>query len=241
MVAAFVQSLTGTSLSANPSSGTWGSALTINNVVLATLVNDSGSSNYITSVTSANVTTWNRAFAGLVDSQGSETEVWWGVVTANTTAAFTMGYSLAGSTRIVWVAQEFSGLDTTAPFDKVSAIASGTSTAPLSNSTGTLTQADSLVCGHVAWVTGTSTLTAGSGYTNSATNGAAATSARFGGAESKVVAATTAQTANFTLGTSRPWGCIATAWKAASVGGGTASPQPTQGYPSNPVLSSFSW
>lgn len=239
MVAAFVQSLTGTALTANPSSGTWGSALTVGNVVIATIVNDSGSSNYVTSVTSSNVTTWTRAFAGLVDSQGSESEVWWGAVTSSSTSAFTMGYSLAASTRIVWVAQEFSGLDTTAPFDKVSAIASGSSTTPLSNGTGTLTQADSLICGHVAWTTGTSTLTAGSGYTNAASNGAAASSARFGGAESKTVAATTTQTAGFTLGTSRPWGCFATAWKASV--SGSASPQPAQGLPSTNIHRSHSW
>lgn len=237
MPAAFVQSLTGTSLSANPGSGTWGSALTVGNVIVLTIVNDSGTSNYITSVTSANAT-WTRV-SSQVDGQGSDTEIWWGLVTASTTAAFTIGYSLAGSTRIVWCAQEFSGLDTAAPFDKVSTVASGTSTTPLSGSTGTLAQADSLIVGHVAWVTGTSTLAAGSGYSGAITNGAAATSARFGGQEYKTVAATTAQTADFVLGTSRPWGCIASVWKAAAAGG--PSTRPVVGGNSPAVVRASTW
>jgi hypothetical protein len=114
------------------------------------------------------------------------------------------------------------------------------STAPLSATSGTLAQADSLVFGLVGWTTGTSTVSAGSGYSNLITSGGTVASNRFGALESKVVAATTAQTADFTLGTSRPWGCVVAAYRA-SAAAGSATPQPFTGQPPTAVHRSFSW
>lgn len=203
------------------------------------MVNDSGALNYITSVTGAGVTTFTRRNSQI--GSGGELCVFSGTVTSGATTALTFGFSQTAATRMVWLAQEWANVDTTTPYDTQSTIASGTSTAPLSTGTGTLATSDELIFGLVGWTTGTSTVTAGNGYTNSITDGAAATSARFGALESKAVAATTSQTANFTLGTSRAWSCIAYAFRTVSGVAATASPQPMQGYPSNPVMQSFSW
>lgn len=224
---AILQTNSGTSADVdNPSSAAWGANLTVGSIIVLYLFNDSGTANYVTSVASTGVT-WTRR-----NSQGGNGghEIWSGLVTSAVTTAMTFGFSQTAATRIVWLAQERDDIDATTPYDKVSTITTGTSTAPLSGTTGTLTNADSIVTGHVGWTTGTSTVSLGSGYTNLTNNGSATSSARFAAMESKTVAATTATTAAFTLGTSRPWGAFAAVWKARATGTAyTATPTDTVG------------
>lgn len=238
MPGSLVQTNQGTSFNVtNPSSSAWGGATTTGNHIIVAMVNDSNVVNYITSVTGAGVTTFTRRFS---QNGNSELTVWSGTVTSGATTALTFGFSQASATRMVWLAQEWSGIDTTTPYDKASTNATGTSTAPLSGSTGVLAQADSVVFGLASASADPGTVTAGSGYSNKINDGATPTSARFGALESKIVAATTAQTANFTFANSVAWGCIAFAFRASAVST-TASPQPFQGFPPNPVMTSHFW
>lgn len=227
MVATFIQRNKGTSANiSNPSSAAWGSALGVGRKIILYIATDSGTANYVSAVTSTGVTWVRRASFG----GGSEHAIWEGTVTSAVTTAMTFTFSQTSATRIVWIAEEWSGLADPA-FDRVAAtLGTGTSTTPLSNTSGTFAQADTLVTGHVAWTTGTSTLTAGTGYSNASSDGATTDSARFAGMESKVVAATTAQTAGFTLGTSRPWSAFVAGWKiAASAVDYTSTPTDTVG------------
>lgn len=210
-----VQTNSGTSADVdNPSSSAWGSNLTVGNIIVLYIYNDSGVANYITSVTSTGVT-WTKRNS---QSGNGGHEIWSGQVTSANTNAVTFGFSQTAATRIVWLMQERDDIDVTTPYDKVSTIATGTSTAPASATTGTLTNANSIVTGHVGWTTGTSTVSLGSGYSDLTNAGAATSSSRHAAMESKTVAATTATTAAFTLGTSRPWGAFAAVWKARATG-----------------------
>lgn len=236
-MATLVQSLTGTNANVtNPSSTAFGAATTTGNTIVVGLMTDaSGSANHQTSVTGGGVTTFTKR-----NSQGNGSDIsmdiWSGTVTSGATTALTFGFSAADATRLVWLIEEWSGLGS---YDVNSTLTTGTSTAPLSGSSGTLTNANSTVFGLVEWRVGASTQTLGSGFSDLITNGSATTSAVFGAMESKQVVATTAVTADFALGTSRKWGAIVAVFQNS--GTATASPQPFQGLPANPVMQSFSW
>lgn len=214
MPGALVQSLTNTSVNVtNPATAAFGAATTTGNKLIVGLVMDaSGATNYTTGISGGGVTTFTRD-VGQGNATDISMEIWSGVVTAGATTALTFTWSAASATRLVWLIEEWSGLG---PFDKASTLTTGTSTAPLSGSSGTLALADSVAFGLVEWRTGASTQTLGAGYSNLITNGSATTSAVFGAMESQVTSATTALTAAMTLGTSRKWGALVAVYSAAT-------------------------
>lgn len=207
-----LQSNSGTQVNVtNPASAAWSTALTVGSVVVVTTFNDSGTANYITGLSGGGVTTWTRRYGvGNID-------VWSGVVTSAVTTAVTFGFSASAASRIVWLMQERNDIDATTPFDKISTVATGTGTTATSATSGTLTNANSIVIGHVT-MAASATASLGSGYADLTQAGATPTSARFAAMESKTVAVTTATTASFGLSASVAWSCLVSAWKAAATG-----------------------
>lgn len=113
------------------------------------------------------------------------------------------------------VAAEYSGLDTTAPFDQFK-YTGGTTTAITSGASPTTAQADELVVGFGASDWGNNGYTVGAGYGHLKTMGNADLDCSM---EDKIVAATAAMTATMTLGNaSDQAGGVATFKAAAAVG-----------------------
>ncbi len=214
MVAAFVQS-TSASESGNATPlATTGITTTSGNLLVAGITFDSGTLNTITGVTDSKGNTWVKAVElDATDLVG----IWYAAnIVGGSAHTINIAYNDSVGDAISCVVQEFSGIATSSPLDKT-AIADGTSTAPNSGASAATTQADELVVGVAGWFGATTTASLGSGYSNLAQVAKANASTAM---ESKVVAATGAQTAAFTLAASRDWACAVATFKAASGGGG---------------------
>lgn len=221
MAPAFVKGVTGTSGSANPVSAAFSGSTTAGNTIVAVTVNDSGTAGYTTGVTDSKGNTYTRAIASAVfGSAGTAIDVWIAPnIAGGASHTLTFAFSLSAASNISWCAQEFSGVATN-PLDLAKAIVTGSSTAPASGSTsGASTVADEMVIGVFGHEGASATRTAGSGFSNLQAGGATGLWAVM---ESKVVAATGIQAANFTLSASRPWAASVITLKGPTAGG--ASP-----------------
>lgn len=237
MPATLVQSVNGTSANiTNPATATFSSNRTVGNTIILYAANDSGTANYLTSVTATGVT-WTRRAS--VASGGADHEIWEGKVTSASNSAITFGFSQASATRIDWQAEEWSGLDATQAYSSITTAVTGTtasaSTVITSNSTGTLPQADCLITGHGSMKKSTtggtaSSFTVGSGYSDLLQTGALTDSYLYTATESKTVAATTATTASFTVSpTGITYAVFAVVWKGVGSTDYTASPSDNVG------------
>lgn len=240
-MATLVQAQIVDSTTTNPSSTALTATTIGNKIVVRTASDHSGAANSVTSVAGGGVTTFtgNADVFGSDGTLGHALQCWSGPITSSATTAITLGWSTASNSHVIWIVEEWADLGA---FDKVSAFAGGASTAPLSATSGTLTNADSTVFGWGNWrTTGTlATATVGAGYSNFLTAGSSPVGNFMGGAfESKQVAAITATTAGVTLGTSNGWGFAVAAFQNAGVS--IASPRPYQGRPSQNVQRSFFW
>lgn len=241
-MATLVQAQIVESTTTNPSSVAFSPATTIGNKIIVRTAGDhSGTINAVTAVSGGGVSSFTEDIdqAGSDGTLGHALQCWSGTVTSSVTTAISLGWSTADNTHIFWVVEEWSGLGA---FDKASTIALAVSTAPLSGSSGTLANADSTVFGWGNWRTAGSlaTATVGAGYSGFLTGGSSTGNIMGAAFESKQVAATTATTANVTLSTSNGWGFIVAAYQNAAVST-TASPQPFQGLPEQPVMRSHFW
>lgn len=217
MVAAFVQSTTA-SESANATPLTTSAITTTStNLLVAGISYDSGTLNTITGITDSKGNTWLKAIE--LDAAALLSLWYCAGITGGSGHTLTIAYNDGVGSAISCVLQEFSGVATSSPLDKTIS-AQGTSAAPSSGATATTTQADELVIGLVGWAGATSTASLGSGYTNLAQVALADASTAM---ESKIVAATGAQTAAMTLGASRDWAAICATFKAAAGGGGSVA------------------
>ena len=213
MVAAYVQTTTASESGAATPLTTSGITTTSGNLLVAGISFDSGTLNTITGVTDSKGNTWSKATE--LDS-ACLVSLWYAPnITGGAAHTVTVAYNDGVGSAIGVVVQEFSGIAATSPLDRTVS-AQGTSTAPSSGATSATTQADELVVGLVGWAGATTTPTLGAGYTNlghiSLTDASAAM-------QSKVVAATSAQTAAMTLAASRDWAAICATFKAASAAG----------------------
>lgn len=219
---AFVQ---GTSCSgtASPITSTnFAGSVTAGDLIVVTVVDDAGIAEPGMAL-SDNGTGGSNTYTRIADTlaANSGTETMWYAVVAHGGAAFHVIVTNAGGAfaRLTCSAQEFNGFTGTATFDKVSAYATGSSVSPLSATSGTLTSANELVVGGFAYYGVASTFTLGAGYTNNTgVNVANASVAQ----ESKVVAATTAVTANGTIGASREWTAYVATFRDVGGGGGSS-------------------
>jgi hypothetical protein len=116
------------------------------------------------------------------------------------------------------IVREYSGVDINNPLDK-SAVATGSSTTPSSGASAATTTENEVVIGSNASDNGTDqTYTLGAGYSNLVSKTDVVTFTDEG-TEDKIISATGAQTATFTLGTSAGWVCAVDTFRAASTGG----------------------
>lgn len=197
----------------------FGSTVVAGDLIVVTVVDDAGVAEPGMTVTDTGGNTYTRIADTLAANTGTQTMWYARVVTGGSSFNVTVTNAGGAFARLSCVAQEFNGFTGTATFDKISAYATGASTAALSASSGTLTDANELVVGSFAHYATISAFTLGSGYTNLGTvNVANAASAQ----ESKVVAATTAVTAPATIAASREWTAyVATFRDVAAAGGST--------------------
>lgn len=169
-----------------------------------TAVSDDAGNTWAVNATKANGTTDGASIASCT-------------VTAQLTVSSVLTLTWSSSTSAnagVWL-EEFSNVGA---FDKT-ASATGTSTSLSSGATATLSQADELVVGLGRWNSGGS-WTKGADYTDMPTPSLGA-----GGAEYKIVSATTAVTATGTIsGSAVTWACIVATYKGTvETGSGSAS------------------
>lgn len=151
------------------------------------------------------VNTYTRCSGRTFLSGAGGCEIWYA---KNITGGnLTITVSISGTFAITVFATEYSGADTTAPFD-VQATTSGTSTTPDSGS-ATTTAANEILAGMLSVSGATSAFTPGTGYTR---RGNAET---LGIWEDQIVSSTGSYSANGTLSSSQGWvACLAT-FKAA--------------------------
>ena len=125
----------------------------------------------------------------------------------------TVNYAVSTNNQAHLWLEEFTGIATSSAFDQTAA-ASGSSTSPSTGASGTLAQADELV---VAWTRNASAVvfTKGATYTDMPT--ASLGSNRSNG-EYKIVAATTAVTADGSLASSDAWTIALATYKGAAAG-----------------------
>lgn len=175
-------------------------------IIVVTTVDDGGTGLTVTSMTDTGGNTYTKIADSAANDTGT-TQMWWAkVVTGGSSFNVSITWNNITAARLSCVAQEFNGFTGTPTFDKISALANGTSVSPLSATTGTLTNANELIVGGFGHYSTISAFSLGTGYTNLGTvNVANAASAQ----ESKVVAITTAVTAGATIAASREWNAYA--------------------------------
>lgn len=213
---AFVQGVTATMASSSPySSAAFGASTTPGNLIVVTIADDSFDPNgVIINVTDNKGNTFKRIGTPQEGASGQDVvQMWYAYnIAGGAGHTITVNQDLATSSNGSFVAQEFSVTGADDPLDKT-AKAAGTSTAPNSGATATLSSDNQLVVAGMACDT-VQTPTAGTGYTNLQQNGSG-TPATQVAMESKVVAATTAVTGAFTI-TSTHWGCIVATFRVAN-------------------------
>lgn len=209
---AFVQNASNVAHAVTSFTDTFSSATTSGNLIFIAIADDSGTSFEISSVTD----NYSNAYTNISVTSGTPVLSLYYAKNIAGGASHTITVNTAGfGTNYGIVAQEFSGLDTTAPFD-VTAAATGTSAAPASGSTAATTSANEQVVGAVAFA-GSAAPSLGTGYSNL---GSAVQTNADTGMESKTVTATGAQSAAFTLTGSTTWSCACVTFKQSSSGSG---------------------
>jgi hypothetical protein len=204
---------------ANPTTAAMPASVTVGNVLVAVTANDSGTANYLTSVTDSKGNGWTRK---LTYAAGRDVEIWTTPVTAGGTGlTVTFGFALTSASNLAWSIREYSGTTTTVASSAGNA--TGTSTAVASAaSTGSASIGDLVIAG--VGLNGTSTVTAGSGYSNASVGGSAAA---FVATEWKAATASGTQTAAMTLGTSVTWNATLLVLQAGAY---TGRPRPTPAF-----------
>lgn len=209
MAITFKQSTTGSGTASPLSTTNFAGTVVAGNLMVVTVVDDSGISEPSMTVTDTGGNTYTRRADTLAANTGTTTAWSAPIVTGGATFHIIVTNPGGAFARMTVVAQEFQGFTGTPTFDKVSAYATGSSTAALSATSGTLTNAAELVVGHFGHYATASAFTLGTGYTNLGTVSVANASIA---QESKVVAATTAVTAGATIAASREWNAYVTTY-----------------------------
>lgn len=225
MPAAYVQSTTASEAAGGTPLPTPAITTTAGNLLVAGICFDSGTLNTVTAITDSKGNTWAKAVE--LDSV-SLASLWYAAgIAGGSGHTLSIGYDDNSGGSISAVVQEFSGIVATSPLDRVVS-AQGTSTAPSSGATAATVQADELVVGLVGWAGAvtTASLLGGAGYSNLAQVALLNASAAM---QSKVVAATGAQTAAMTLAASRSWAACCATFKATAGGGGGGGGSPLAG------------
>lgn len=204
MAIALVQTASGNTSSATSVAAVWSNNTVTGNLIIVTVIT---SNIAVSSIADSQTNTYTK----IDETTGSASltnSVWYAKnITGGTLPTITA--TLAGSTQAAIIVREYSGADTTAPFDK-KAVATGVAGTVDSTSTATTTQANELVIGAIASSAGTPV--AGSGYGNMTTKVALTIIA---GMEDKLVSATGTYNATFT-GPSSIWVATVATFKEAA-------------------------
>lgn len=213
MAMAWVSNATASNTSGSAVTGTLG-AVTAGQLVVLTISDDSAGAVSITGVTDNLGNTYQKVpitqGTTSVLLNASSTQMWYAVITnAGTLSAITVAWNTAATGRVTVAASYFNGFVGTPTIDKFIG-ATGTSTAPSSGATATTTDANEVVVTGYGHASTTSAFTAGSGYTNQATQNVANAAV---GQASKIVSATAAMTGTATIAASRAWGIIVVTFK----------------------------
>lgn len=215
MAIAYVQTITKTSTGSTPmTSSAFGSSTTTGNLIVVSVSDNGGVTGGITSVTDSKGNTYTKIAN---EQDGSSTLSMWYAknITGGASHTITIAWNTGLVSQASFTAQEFSGCDTTSPLDRYIG-AHSSSTSPSSGATTATTTDAQLVVGGLAYFGTAVTPTAGAGYSN--LDSGAFTNANVG-QESKVIASAAAQTATFTLSSSRDWSCGVATFKAAGAVG----------------------
>lgn len=202
MALAFQGGTTGNAAASPTTTTAFGVTLGVGQLLVASTSDDSGlATNGVTGVTCSDGTTLTR-IPGASGAGSVSLSMWYGVVVAGgASKTVAAAWNVGNTGRLTIAAQVFNGFTGTPTLDQVSTTGS-TGTAVSSNATPATTQSAEIVVGGAAHAGTASAFSLGTGYTNLSTvNQANAAVAQ----ESKVVAATGAQTATFTIAASRDW------------------------------------
>lgn len=223
MAIAFVQSTTGNGTTTPLASTNFAGTVVAGNIIVVTTCDDGGTGLTVTSMTDTGANIYTKVADGGAAGTGC-VQTWWAkVVTGGASFSVSVVWNNVSAGRLAFVAQEFNGFTGTPTFDKVSTLAQATSTTPLSNTSGTLTNANELCIGSIGHFATTSAFTLGSGYTNLGTVNVANAAVM---QESKVVAVNTAVTAGASIALSREWEAFVVTFYDAAGGAAAVVPVP---------------
>lgn len=206
---------TNTTFASTVTTASWTS--TSGNALFATIEADTVAANGIT-VTDSKGNTWTRvistSLAGTFDL-----EVWAAFnITGGATHTVTATDNGGGVDSLIMV-EEWSGVATSSAIDKSVGATGVASSAANSGATAATTQANEVVIGVVA-ASGNDTFTPGASYSNGNKINTTFSSLFF---ESKIVAATGAQTADATISAGVSWACQVATFKEAVVAASASS------------------
>ncbi len=211
MAIAFVQSTTANATTTPAVTTAFAAATTAGNTIVVTISDDSGGLTAVTGVTDSKGNTYQRI---LIQDGVSTLQAWWcpAITGAGTTHTVSIAWNTAATGRVTAAAQEFGGF-AAAPVVDRTIVNAATSTAATSTATAATTAANELVVGALSRAGTASAMSLGSGYTNLGTVNVANAGVAM---ESKVVAATGAQTATFTIAASRDYVAACITFKAGN-------------------------
>lgn len=221
---AFFQSTTCSGTVTPVVSTAFSSPVVVGDLIVVTEADDTGADQSATMTVTDNGSGGSNTYHQIATTGANDTgteSMWYAVVTHGGSSLTVSIADSAGFARISCVAQEFNGFTGTPTFDKISAFTNGNSTAALSLTSGTLSNANEVAVGGFSHYATISAFTLGAGYTNLGTvNVANAASAQ----ESKIVSVTTAVTAGATIAAAREWNAyVATFFDQQSV---ASTPKP---------------
>lgn len=201
MALAFVEGKALANVTGTATTAAFTNTFAVGQIVVVAIAYDGGA-NATTSVTD-NATTPNTytliaAVSGATG--GTYQAIYWSkITTAKASPTVTVNYNSAATNGNL-VVQYFNGFTATPTIDQTKLQANASSTTVTSGASSSTTVAAELVVGIGMYVSTATTFTLGAGYTNLTAQNTTNASVAL---ESKVVAATGAQTATFTLGAAR--------------------------------------
>lgn len=202
MAIAFVQGAVKDSGATPATTAALGTSLAVHDLVVVMVGMDGGATGLVTGVTDSKGNTYTKVPSFDIANAGGTLalDCWYApVTTGGASATVSVAFNDAATNANV-VVQHFNGFTGTPTFDQKSTSSNATSTTATSGATSATTQSAEVVVGGAVHASTVSAYTLGAGYTNLTQSSVAA---RQIGMESKVVAATGAQTATFTIAATR--------------------------------------
>lgn len=202
MALAFVQGVVKNSGTTPAAAPAFASSVAVGDLIVVYMGMDGGVTGVVTGVTDSLGNTYQRV-AGMDIANAGGTlalDCWYAVAThAGASNVITVAFTDTAS-NMNFVAQHFNGFTGTPTLDKFQHSSNASSTSATSSATAATTQANEIVIGGFVHASTASAWSLGTGYSNLTQSNIAARSAAM---ESKVVAATGAQTAAATIAAAR--------------------------------------